>query len=143
VAIRSVIEQRLRDVMSTLGGALELGGTLAQRVITQLISDLSGDDIDEGRGETVEFAYRGNSYTIDLTDKEAAGFDRAMAMYIEHATKVGGVRQRPAASAKASGAGRSKDELQNVRTWARENGYQVSERGRIKADIVAAYHSAD
>ncbi len=58
-------------------------------MVTRLTSDLSGDEVVEGRGETVGFAFRGNRYSIDLTDKEAAEFDRAMAMYIEHATWVG------------------------------------------------------
>jgi hypothetical protein len=111
-------------------------------VITQLISDLSGEEVVEGNGETVEFAYRGSSYTIDLTDKEAAGFDKSMARYIEHATKVGGTRKRTATTTN-SASGRSTGELHNIRTWARENGYQVSERGRIKTDIVDAYHAAN
>jgi hypothetical protein len=53
---------------------------LAKRVNTQLISDLSGDEIDEGNGGTAEFAYRGTSYTIDPTERGTARFDRAMAM---------------------------------------------------------------
>lgn len=115
---------------------------MVQRVITQLISDLSGDEVVEGKGETIEFAYRGTSYTIDLTGKEAAGFDRAMAMYIDHATKVGGERKKPSAPSNGNQA-RSRGELQNIRAWARNNGYEVSDRGRIKADVVAAYHSAN
>ena len=53
---------------------------MAQRVITQLVSDLSGDEIVDGKGETIEFSYRGASYTIDLTEKEAAAFDKAVAV---------------------------------------------------------------
>ena len=116
---------------------------MAQRVITQLVSDLSGNEVVEGNGETVEFSYRGTNYTIDLTDKEAAGFDKAVAMYIQHATKVSSPRKRTTASSNASGAPRSKGELQNIRAWARENGYEVSERGRIKAQVVDAYHAAN
>ena len=62
---------------------------MASRVITQLISDLSGEVIKDGKGETVQFSYRGSSYAIDLTDKEAAGFDKAIATYLENATKQG------------------------------------------------------
>ena len=61
---------------------------MAQRTIVQLVSDLSGDEMQAGEGRTVEFAVDGTSYTIDLTDKEAAGFDKALAMYVEHATKT-------------------------------------------------------
>ncbi len=131
---------------------------MAQRTIVQLVSDLSGDEMQAGEGRTVDFSIDGTSYTIDLTDKEAAGFDKALAMYIEHATKTGGGsaggRKRTGANGRAastgkagstakSGSGRSKDELANIRAWAQANGHQVSERGRIKQDVLDAYHAAN
>ena len=120
---------------------------MAQRTIVQLVSDLSGDEMQAGEGRTVEFSVDGTSYTIDLTDKEAAGFDKALAMYVEHATKTGGGspaagRKRTGSGAR-SGSGRSKDELANIRAWAQANGHQVSERGRIKQDVLDAYHAAN
>src|SRR3712207_670492 len=131
---------------------------MAQRTIVQLVSDLSGDEMQAGEGRTVEFSVDGSSYTIDLTDKEAAGFDKALAMYIQHATKTGGSsaggRKRAGSNGKAgsagksssnarSGSGRSKDELANIRAWAQANGHKVSERGRIKQDVLDAYHAAN
>ena len=119
---------------------------MAQRTIVQLVSDLSGDEMQAGEGRTVDFSVDGTSYTIDLTDKEAAGFDKALAMYIEHATKTSGGgaggRKRSSSGAR-SGSGRSKDELANIRAWAQANGHQVSERGRIKQDVLDAYHAAN
>ena len=47
-------------------------------------------------------------------------------------------RSRPAGHRPASGGGSSAD----VRAWARENGFAVSERGRIPAEIWAAYEAA-
>ncbi len=118
---------------------------MAQRTIVQLVSDLSGDEMPAGEGRTVEFSVDGSSYTIDLTDKEAAGFDKALAMYIEHATKTsaGAGGRKRSGSSSGSGSGRSKDELSNIRAWAQANGHQVSERGRIKKDILDAYHAAN
>lgn len=116
---------------------------MAQRVVTQLISDLSGDEMKPGEGRTIEFSVDGISYSIDLTDKEAAGFDKAIAMYLEHATKVGGRTRKASTNSSSNGSGRTKDELQAIRAWARENGHDVSERGRIKADVVSAYHAAN
>ena len=123
---------------------------MAQRTIVQLVSDLSGDEMQAGEGRTVEFSVDGTSYTIDLTDKEAAGFDKALAMYVEHATKTSGGstsgRKRSSSggsSGARSGSGRSKDELANIRAWAQANGHQVSERGRIKQDVLDAYHAAN
>lgn len=118
---------------------------MAQRVVTQLVSDLSGDEMEEGAGETIDFTYRGVAYTIDLTEKEAKGFDKSIAMYLEHATKVSGGRggRRSQSSNGASSSGRSKEELANIRSWATENGFEVSARGRIKQEIVDAYHAAN
>ena len=112
---------------------------MAQRVVTMFVSDLSGDEMDPGSGETITFGYRGVDYTIDLTGKEAKGFDKSIAMYLEHATRVGGKAKR---SAPVATSGRSKEELSNIRAWARANGHQVSERGRIKAEIFQAYQAA-
>ncbi len=51
---------------------------MARRVTTQLVSDLSGNEIKDGEGETIEFSYRGASYRIDLSAREAA-FDKSIA----------------------------------------------------------------
>jgi hypothetical protein len=110
---------------------------MAQRVITQLVSDLSGDDIADGKGETVEFSYRGASYSIDLTDKEAAGFDKAVAMYLEHATKTGGRRKS------ASAGSKSDYNPKDVRAWAKSQKIEVPERGRIPGDVVERYKAAN
>jgi hypothetical protein len=109
---------------------------MAQRVITQLVSDLSGDEIADGQGESIEFSYRGASYSIDLTDKEAAGLDKAIALYLEHATKIGGRR-------KSAGAGSKSDHnAKDVRVWAKAQGIDVPERGRIPGDILEQYKRA-
>lgn len=113
---------------------------MAKKTIELLVSDLSGDELEAGQGETINFSYRGSDYTIDLTDKEAAGFDKAVAMYIEHATKVGG-RGR-SSSRRSSGSGRSKEELAQIREWLKANGHEVSERGRIKSELLEAYDTA-
>lgn len=110
---------------------------MAQRVITQLISDLSGDEIAEGKGETVEFSFRGTSYKIDLTEKEAAGFDKAIATYVDNATKVGGRRKSSAAGSKSDYSAK------DVRAWAKSQGIEVPERGRIPGDVVEKYKAAN
>jgi hypothetical protein len=35
----------------------------------------------------------------------------------------------------------TKDELANVRAWARSNGFDVSDRGRVKREVLDAYHA--
>ena len=121
--------------------AIELGATLAQRIVTQLISDLSGEEIPDGHGETIEFAYRGIAYSIDLTAKEVATFDRAVAPQLEHATVVAGTRKSAAGRGKQA-ASRPRADLRSIRVWARENGYEVSDRGRVRAEVQQAYDAA-
>jgi hypothetical protein len=109
---------------------------VAQKVIVELIDDLDGEPIDFG-GETISFAVNGVEYTIDLNDKNATEFHRKMDYYIRHATKVGG--RQAARVAKPAADGPS---IPEIREWATRNGYTVSTRGRIAADIVKAYAAA-
>ena len=111
---------------------------MAQKVQTVLISDLTGTEIAKG-GETLAFSIRGVSYEIDLTDKEATAFDKAVAPFVEHARRLGGRRTK-------GGAGRAradKAQVAAMRQWAKDNGYQVSDRGRISAEVQEAFHRAN
>ncbi len=115
---------------------------MAERVLRQLIDDISGADIPEGAGERVAFSLRGVDYQIDLSEANVAKLDKALKPYVEAATKVGGRRRGgKAKSASANGAS-SKEQLVAIREWARKKGYEVSDRGRIKAEIVEAYEAA-
>ena len=109
---------------------------MASRVVTQLISDLSGEEIPDGKGETIEFAYRGNNYSIDLTTKEAAAFDKSIAPYLENATRRRGSSRRARGSSARSGDAKA------VREWARSQGIVVPERGRIPGDVRERYAAA-
>jgi hypothetical protein len=114
---------------------------MAERILRQLIDDINGSDIPEGAGERVTFSLRGVDYQIDLSEANVAKLDKALKPYVEAATKVGGRRRRATKSASASGA-TSKEQLAKIRAWARKKGYEVSDRGRIKAEIVEAFEAA-
>ena len=111
---------------------------MAQRVRTILISDLSGDEVESG-GESISFSYRGVDYTIDLTAKEAKGFDKAIAMYIEHARKGG--RARPGRPSAGSG-NQHAERIGNMKKWAAEQGIDYPKRGRLPKSLVEAYDAA-
>jgi hypothetical protein len=111
---------------------------VAQRIVHQLIDDLDGSEIPDGGGERVEFALRGVSYQIDLSTANIAKLDKALKPYIDSAAKVGGTRAR---RVKATGKA-SKEQLSAIREWARKNGHEVSDRGRIKSEIVQAFEAA-
>lgn len=113
---------------------------MAQRVITQLVSDLSGEDIADGNGQTVKFGWLGADYTIDLTDKEVDKFAKALEPYLNVASKVSWGRRGRASS--GSGAGSSKRDTAAIREWWRTQGHEIGDRGRIPAEVVEAYNAA-
>jgi hypothetical protein len=114
------------------------GAVVAERVVRQLIDDIDGSDIPEGAGGRVEFSVNGVSYQIDLSTANVAKFDKALKPYIDAAKKVGGSRGR---RAKVASSKSSPEHLAAIRQWARKKGYEVSDRGRIKAEIVDAFEA--
>ncbi|MCR1981390.1 Lsr2 family protein [Cellulosimicrobium cellulans] len=104
---------------------------MATTTITKIASDLSGAD----DAKTVNFAVEGTSYEVDLTKDEHTEFMRALSRYTEVGRKVSG-RGRPSRKAP------TKSNTEAIRSWARENGYQVSDRGRISSEVQAAYEAA-
>ena len=111
---------------------------MAQRVRTILVSDLSGDEVESG-GQSISFSYKGVDYTIDLTAKEAAGFDKAIAMYVQHARKAG--RSRAARSSSGSSRGQA-ERVSTMKKWADEQGLDYPRRGRLPKSLVEAYDAA-
>ena len=108
---------------------------MAQKVNIILVDDIDGSDATE----TVAFGVDGTSYEIDLNDEHANALREALAPYVGHARKVGGRRSRTTASKPAPAAAHTAKE---VREWARDNGLDVPERGRIPASVREAFDSA-
>src|SRR5215472_7996016 len=112
----------------------------SKRQMAQKIQTLFIDDIDGGEAEgTVRFGLDGNNYEIDLSAKNDEELRNTLKQYISRARKasVSGRRGATRASRRSS----STDAVA-VRAWARENGYDIKERGRVPADVVAQYRSA-
>jgi hypothetical protein len=108
---------------------------MVRRTEIQLIDDLDGSDIARGKGETIRFALDGTSYEIDLKAKNAATLRKTLAPYIAAARSVKTQRGR---SAKRAGD----PEARQIKAWARENGYEVADRGRVPGHIRDAYNDA-
>lgn len=115
---------------------------MATKVYTTLVDDLTGDELHEGEGQKIEFGFRGRNYTIDLSNDNATEFDDVMGRYVAVASpapapaKVGRGR-----AAKGTTSARNVDTAA-ARDWARENGHEVSARGRVPAKILDLYHAA-
>nr|MCW2728071.1 hypothetical protein [Aeromicrobium sp.] len=114
---------------------------MAKKTIEIITSDLSGEELERGQGETIIFSVGGADYSVDLTDDEAKDFYAAFDKYTKVATKRSSGRGGPRKG--TSGSGRSSEELAHIRAWANENGHPVSERGRIKAEVIDAFDQAN
>lgn len=98
------------------------------------------DDIDGGSAEhTIRFTVNGVSYEIDLSAENAARLDQAIEPFVSKARRVGG---RAAGARRPTRSSTGTAEQRAIRAWAKDNGYQVSDRGRVSASIVAAYKAA-
>jgi len=107
---------------------------MAQRV--QVVLE---DDLDHGKAdETVTFGLDGTTYEIDLSKKNAAKLRDALSSYVGAGRRVAGRRS----GGRGRGRGRSASDSADIRAWAKANGYEVSERGRISAEVREAYNSA-
>lgn len=103
---------------------------MAQKVTVQLVDDVDQSPADE----TVTFGLDGVTYEIDLTSRNAAQLRDSLATWVGHARRVGG--------RKSSGRPTARKDLNEVREWGRKNGFSVSDRGRVAADLQEAYDKA-
>lgn len=108
--------------------------------MAQKIRTLYIDDIDGGEAEgTVRFGLDGAEYEIDLSTTHSNELRTALGAYITHARKLGRSTRR----APRGGGRRGGDvDTTKVRQWAREQRYDIKDRGRVPADIVSKYREA-
>lgn len=108
---------------------------MAQKIQTLFIDDIDGSEA----GGTVRFALDGIEYEIDLSASHSNELRDALKQFIAHARKVGGSSRRAA----SRGARRhSGIDTAAVRAWARENGLDIKERGRVPASVAAKWREA-
>lgn len=111
---------------------------MAQKVQVVLV-----DDVDGGEAvETVTFGLDGVSYEIDLSEDNASEFREAIAAWVGHARRVGGRSTSSRRRSTGTKPARAESDTASVREWARQSGYQVSDRGRISAEVREAYDAA-
>ena len=109
---------------------------MAQKIQTLFIDDLDGSAA-EG---TVRFGLDGTEYEIDLNPQHAQELRDALARYVSAARRVGSGARRPARSGRrASASGLNTTE---VREWAKAQGIEVKDRGRVPAELVVKFKAA-
>jgi hypothetical protein len=122
---------------------------MAHRTVVELVDDIDGTKITENKGETVTFALDGATYQIDLTDQNATRLRDAVRVYIANARRVGDGRGRPRpvtgpvkGRSTGSSGRRDPEQTKAIKQWAKANGHQVAQRGRISRSVLEAYESA-
>jgi hypothetical protein len=114
----------------------ENGAAVAQKVQTLFVDDIDGSAADG----TVRFGLDGTDYEIDLNSENAQALRDALARYVTAARRVGGGTRRQVRSGrKAPANGVNTTE---IREWAKAQGIEVKDRGRVPAELVARFKAA-
>ena len=117
------------------------GGCPRRPAVAQKIPTLFIDDLDGSSAEgTVRFGLDGTEYEIDLNAAHAKELRDALARYVDAARRTsGGARKSARGSRRGPASGLNTTE---VREWARAQGIEVKDRGRVPADLMVKFKSA-
>ncbi len=111
---------------------------MARKVQVHLLDDLDGSQADE----TLKFGLDGTLYEIDLNAKHADKLRSSLKQYVSHARRTG--RGHPASTGRGRGQTSPRTEReqnQAIREWAKAKGLDVSDRGRIPANVIERYQT--
>ena len=109
---------------------------MAKTTVTTITDDIDGST----DAQTVTFGLDGSTYEIDLSKKNVDKMVKALKPYTSAARKAGGHRS---GTGRTTASGADRQQLAKIREWARANGQQVSDRGRISTAVQEAYHAAN
>jgi Lsr2 len=111
---------------------------MAQKVQTLLIDDLDGGEAES----TVRFGLDGTEYEIDLNTKHADALRKALAPYLDAARRVSdSTTRRPSRTARKTASNGGPDPT-TVREWAKSQGIEVKDRGRVPAELMIKFKAA-
>jgi hypothetical protein len=129
--------QTTRNAYAGVQVSHQNGDAVAQKIQTVFIDDLDGSDA----GGTVRFGLDGTEYEIDLNAGHTQVLRDALAPYIHAARRVSGAARRPVRGGRRTpGNGLNAVE---VREWAKTQGIEVKDRGRVSAQLAAKFKAAN
>lgn len=111
---------------------------MARKVEVTLIDDLTGGDADE----TVSFGLDGTRYEIDLSAANAKKLRDGLAKFADAARREKGAARQPVRAVPRKAAAPAGPSTSDVREWAKAQGYEVSERGRVANDLIVKFQEA-
>ena len=112
------------------------GDEMAQKVQVILLCDLDDGNVDAQ--ETMHFSLGSSTYEVDVCTKHAQQIRDGLEPFVTHARKTASAssnrrRQRPATE---------RQQTPSIRSWAKDHGIQVNDRGRIPASVIKEYEGA-
>ncbi len=96
-------------------------------------SDLSG----KPQAATVTFGLADTWYEIDLTPEEREDLEKSLQSYVARGRKA-----TPIVEKKRVVPETTPEERDEIRKWAKAQGYEFADRGRIPKQVMAAYDKA-
>ncbi|MFE0022975.1 Lsr2 family protein [Amycolatopsis sp. NPDC059021] len=119
---------------------------MAQKVLVQVLDDIDGSEAEQ----TVPFSLDGVDYEIDLSRDNAEALRDVLAQFVSVARRVGGRKVRSTAvhtSGPVAGGGsvspEDRERSRAIRAWALENGFEISDRGRMPREVIEAFEAAE
>lgn len=107
------------------------------------IKTIRTDDLDGTEGaETVTFSLGPEAFEIDLSEKNAATLRKVLAPYIEAGRRTSSAKRSAKKSSARTPAAEATINNDAIRAWARANGHDVSDRGRVPANVKEAFDQA-
>ena len=116
---------------------------MAQKVVTLFTDDLTGEESAEI--DTYTILVNGAGVEIDLTPDSHDKLMEALGPFLhaEGARRVRDGSTSKTRRTRGAQAGSTKsDDSATIRTWAKEQGYEVNDRGRVSATVREAYEKA-
>ncbi|MEY9962072.1 hypothetical protein ABIA33_000093 [Streptacidiphilus sp. MAP12-16] len=112
---------------------------MAQKVQVLLVDDLEGGEADE----TVTFALDGVAYEIDLTHTNAGKLRELLAPYTDKGRKQSGRLTGGRGRGRAPRPVGGNPDTAKIRAWAKDQGLDVNDRGRVPSHVREAYEKAN
>ncbi|MFE9570382.1 Lsr2 family protein [Streptomyces sp. NPDC006692] len=109
---------------------------MAQKIVTIYTDDLTGEESAEAA--THQVVIDGVAYEVDLGPDSYDKLMEAVGPFLKVGRRIRGSRAKAASPRQAAGA----SDTAAIRAWAKENGHNINERGRVPADIREAYEKA-
>ncbi|MDN5599257.1 MAG: histone-like nucleoid-structuring protein Lsr2 [Micrococcaceae bacterium] len=114
---------------------------MARKFVSQITDDIDGEILSEEDSETIQYSLDGRHYEIDLGPANAKKFREVLEPYVSVSRKAAAPARTRQSRSKTTKPGRGLD-MSAVRSWARENGHTVPDRGRIPNVVLDAYEAA-